>query len=71
MGHRKYRRIYSQGLRLGDEREAVVINKLALKYREMKGNLAITNVDKASGGQVAGRVEKKKQLKESHRAQQR
>ena len=33
IGHRDYRHIYRQRARLPDEREAVVINKLALEYR--------------------------------------
>jgi hypothetical protein len=36
IGHRDYRHIYRQRNRLPDEREAVVINKLALEYRRMK-----------------------------------
>ena len=36
IGHRDYRHIYRQRNRLPDEREAVVINKLAIEYRRMK-----------------------------------
>ena len=35
IGHRDYKHIYRQRNRLPDEREAVVINKLALEYRQM------------------------------------
>lgn len=33
IGHRDYRHIYRQRTRLPDQREAIVINKLALEYR--------------------------------------
>ena len=36
IGHRDYKHIYRQRNRLPDEREAVVINKLALEYRQMQ-----------------------------------
>ena len=36
IGHRDYRHIYRQRTRLPDQREAVVINKLALEYRKMR-----------------------------------
>lgn len=36
IGHRDYKHVYRQKLRLPDEREAVVINKLALEYRMEK-----------------------------------
>ena len=36
IGHRDYKHIYRQKQRLPDEREAVVINKLALEYRQMQ-----------------------------------
>ena len=36
IGHRDYKHIYRQRARLPDEREAIVINKLALEYRQMK-----------------------------------
>ena len=36
IGHRDYKHIYRQRNRLPDQREAVVINKLAIEYRKMK-----------------------------------
>jgi len=43
IGHRDYKHVYRQKLRLPDEREAVVINKLAVEYRQKKhGALSIT-----------------------------
>lgn len=33
IGHRDYRHIYRQRTRAPDQREAIVINKLALEYR--------------------------------------
>jgi len=36
IGHRDYRHIYRQRTRLPDEREAIVINKLALEYRRAR-----------------------------------
>lgn len=36
IGHRNFKHIYKQRPRLPDEREAVVINKMALEYRRMK-----------------------------------
>ena len=36
IGHRDYRHIYRQRTRLPDQREAIVINKLALEYRKMR-----------------------------------
>jgi len=36
IGHRDYRHIYRQRTRLPDQREAIVINKLALEYRKAK-----------------------------------
>ena len=35
IGHRDYRHIYRQRTRAPDQREAIVINKLALEYRKM------------------------------------
>lgn len=35
IGHRDHKHIYRQRTRLPDQREAVVINKLALEYRRM------------------------------------
>lgn len=35
IGHRDFKYIYNQRVRLPDEREAVIINKLALQYRVM------------------------------------
>lgn len=39
IGHRQYKHIYRQKLRTPDEREAVIINKLAIEYRRMKQEL--------------------------------
>ena len=36
IGHRDYRHIYRQRTRLPDQREAIVINKLALEYRKAR-----------------------------------
>ena len=36
IGHRDYKHIYRQRTRLPDQREAIVINKLALEYRKAK-----------------------------------
>lgn len=36
IGHRDYKHIYRQRTRLPDQREAIVINKLALEYRKMR-----------------------------------
>ena len=35
IGHRDYRHIYRQRTRCPDQREAIVINKLALEYRKI------------------------------------
>lgn len=35
IGHRNYKHIYRQRLRLPDDRESVVINKLAIEYRRL------------------------------------
>lgn len=44
IGHRDFKHIYRQRLKPADMREQVVINKLALEYRQMKhGALMITN----------------------------
>lgn len=48
IGHRQYRHIYKQKLKLPDDREQVVINKLAIEYRRMQQ--AINGVPKT--GQV-------------------
>ena len=48
IGHRDYRHIYRQRNRLPDEREAVVINKLAIEYRRMKhgdGTVMVKQLD--------------------------
>ena len=50
IGHRDYKHIYRQRNRLPDEREAVVINKLALEYRQMQHGGAIAKVP---GGDLA------------------
>jgi hypothetical protein len=39
IGHRQYRHIYKQKLRMPDEREQVVINKLAIEYRRIQKEL--------------------------------
>ena len=39
IGHRDYRHIYKQRTRLPDDREQVVINKLAIEYRRMQKEL--------------------------------
>jgi hypothetical protein len=45
IGHRDYKHIYRQKIKLPDEREQVVINKLALEYRlEKHGAIVVTNV---------------------------
>ena len=36
IGHRDYKHIYRQRTRQPDQREAIVINKLALEYRKMR-----------------------------------
>ena len=36
IGHRDFKHVYRQRLRLPDEREQVVINKLALEYRKAR-----------------------------------
>jgi len=36
MGHRQFHYIYKQKPRLPDEREAVVINKIAVEYRKLR-----------------------------------
>jgi dihydrofolate reductase len=36
MGHRQFHYIYKQKPRLPDDREAVVINKIALEYRKLR-----------------------------------
>jgi len=36
MGHRQFKYIYKQKPRLPDEREAVVINKIAVEYRKLR-----------------------------------
>ena len=36
IGHRDYKHIYRQRTRLPDQREAIVINKLALEYRKAR-----------------------------------
>jgi hypothetical protein len=45
IGHRDFKHIYRQRLRLPDEREAIVINKLAVEYRRARhgGQLMITD----------------------------
>lgn len=35
IGHRKFRHIYKQKMRLPDDREQVIINKLAVEYRRI------------------------------------
>lgn len=36
IGHRNFRHIYKQRPKLPDQREAVVINKMAIEYRRMQ-----------------------------------
>lgn len=36
IGHRNFKHIYKQRVKLPDDREAVVINKLALEYRRLQ-----------------------------------
>lgn len=36
IGHRDYKHIYRQRTKLPDQRESIVINKLALEYRKLK-----------------------------------
>jgi len=45
IGHRDHKHIYRQRTRLPDQREAVVINKLALEYRRM-ANGVVAKVSK-------------------------
>ena len=54
IGHRDYRHIYRQRTRLPDQREAIVINKLASEYRKMRAEengvvLAQTPGNRAKG----------------------
>lgn len=53
IGHRDYKHIYRQRNRLPDVREAVVINKLALEYRQMQHGGAIAKVQGFRGGYLA------------------
>lgn len=39
IGHRNFRHIYKQRVKLPDDREAVVINKLALEYRRIRSEI--------------------------------
>ena len=48
IGHRNFKHIYRQRLRLPDDREQVVINKLALEYRRIQKEL--TGGNKIAGG---------------------
>ena len=52
IGHRDYRHIYRQRTRLPDQREAIVINKLALEYRKMQhaGDGIVMTANNGQGG---------------------
>jgi hypothetical protein len=46
IGHRDFKHVYRQKLKVPDEREQVVIAKLALEYRMLKhGALVVSNVE--------------------------
>lgn len=48
IGHRNFKHIYRQKLKLPDDREQVVINKLAIEYRRIQKEL--TGGNKIGGG---------------------
>jgi len=50
MGHRKYNNIYKQKPRLPDERDSILINKIAVEYRKLR---AIQRGDIKVGTQLA------------------
>ena len=50
MGHRKWKRIYDQKPRPIDDRECILINKLAVEFRRLK---AITNGETGPTGTMS------------------
>jgi len=79
IGHRDLRYIYKQKLRLPDEREAVIVNKLSLQYRMMnkkpgnRGHLMLSLEDQKGikSGHVATYKESKRIVKDKYLANER
>jgi len=68
IGHRQYARIYRQRYyRTPDDREAVIINKLAIQYRKKKGGpLALGSQAKIASGHMATYKEQKRITMDKH-----